>query len=742
MDPSGAVVTGARVVIIDETSHVQWTVTTTYSGTYEASGLPVGHTYTIYTAPNEFTPMEQKGVRVEPGRPTVVDFRIRITGAPEEIEVTATKLPEDVSKEPTPVQVFTGDELRDRGARDLSSALSRAIGVEVAPGGDSGPASSVPEFWGLKEFDAFLLIVDGVPSGGAFNPALTALDLADVDRIEILRGPAPVAYGATSFVGVVQVVHKDPESTDKTLTLRAGDPASGGGSLSIPIRLSDHWASRLTVAGEREGYTDDRTSYRRGYGSWRVARKGNDSRIWFDSQINWLDQSPASPRLRDGLVLVSPVDANYNPAGAFLNDHRGTFTGGFDRPAGNGRWSFMASVSHDGEDILRGFLVDFAPPPGNAHGFRQQIQLTDVYLDSHYSWKPKSNVTLLIGVDFLHGTGTSQGADFDYDVPLDGSTPGIIPLPPDVLDVQTNDHRNFGGLYGNVEWSPFERLRIDAGLRLNGTVESQTHIDPGAAIFEEDSRAHVRPGANVGAMFTAWQQDQNSVGLYINYRDTFKPAAIDFGIETFAGHLILDPETARSVEGGLKGYFLDRRMEVEASGFLMDFNNLVTSVTVGGLPGLTNAGSSRFQGFEGGASFFLRNDVIARATYSFHDDRFTNFVFDFGGGPVQLAGNRLEMSPRHLAAFGINYVPAKGFTGGFSVNYSGDRYLNKRNTALAPSFVTVGLSAGYRTPKWEIRADATNLGDQRDPVAESELGDAQYYLQPSRRVDVTLRLHF
>jgi TonB family protein len=56
------------------------------------------------------------------------------------------------------------------GARDLRSALSSAIGVEIAPGGDSGPASSVPDFWGLKEFDAFLLVVDGVPWGGAFNP--------------------------------------------------------------------------------------------------------------------------------------------------------------------------------------------------------------------------------------------------------------------------------------------------------------------------------------------------------------------------------------------------------------------------------------------------------------------------------------------------------------------------------------------------------------------------------------------
>jgi outer membrane cobalamin receptor len=52
--------------------------------------------------------------------------------------------------------------------------------------------------------------VDGVPWGGAFNPALSTLDLRDVDHIEVQRGPAPVMYGATSFVGVIQVVRRAP----------------------------------------------------------------------------------------------------------------------------------------------------------------------------------------------------------------------------------------------------------------------------------------------------------------------------------------------------------------------------------------------------------------------------------------------------------------------------------------------------------------------------------------------------
>src|SRR5258708_6082700 len=180
----------------------------------------------------------------------------------ERVEVTVTRLPEDPEDVPAPIEVFTGEELSARGARDLRTAMASAVGVEIAPGGDTGPASSVPDFWGLKEFDAFLLVVDGAPWGGTFNPALTTLDLNDLERIEVLRGPAPVTYGATSFVGVVNVVHKDIESTERSLSVHGGSFGSGGGSFSTPIPMFGEWASRLSIDGERVGFRDDRTEYR------------------------------------------------------------------------------------------------------------------------------------------------------------------------------------------------------------------------------------------------------------------------------------------------------------------------------------------------------------------------------------------------------------------------------------------------------------------------------------------------
>ena len=662
----------------------------------------------------------------------------------EKVEVTATRLPEDPNKVPAPIQVINSDELGERGTLDLRSALGLATGVEVAPGGDAGPASAVPDFWGLKEFDAFLLVVDGVPRGGAFNPGLTSLDLNDVERIEVLRGPASVTYGATSFVGALHVQHQDAATKGRTLNMHGGSFGSGGGAFSTPLPLGGRWASRLTLNGERVGFNDDRTAYRRGHGLWRVSRKPTERRVWFDADMNWLDQDPASPRARSGATLspLSPVDANYHPAGAFVNDHRLTGSGGFDREIGGTQWFTTGSVSHDRVDLLRGFLTVLDEVPNNAHGVREKINLTDVYADSHVAWKLPRSARLVLGGDYLHGAGKAKGADFNYTVPLSGAQAVRADVPPQ-LDVTIDDKRNLFGGYGLLEWNPLDRLRFDVGLRLNVAHESRRDADPGAGRDDSSSRTDTHLGASIGAIYTVWQHDQDGARFFVDYRDTFKPASIDFGIgESLGGKQILDPETSRSVDGGIKGNFLNRRLELEATGFFMDFSNLVTATSVHGVPALINAGESRFKGFETEGSVYLRSDVVARATYSFHDATFTDFVQDFGGVPTQLAGKRLEMSAHHLAAVGLYYTPERGFLGGVTMNYTGSRFLDKRNGALAEGFATVGVNAGYRTPRWEVRADALNLGNRRDPVAQSEFGDAQYYLMTNRRVDVSLTLHF
>jgi outer membrane receptor protein involved in Fe transport len=664
----------------------------------------------------------------------------------ETVQVTATRIPEDVDDVPASIQVVTAEELRDRGATDLKSALAVAAGVDIAPGGDGGPASSVPEFWGLKELDAFLLVVDGVPWGGAFNPALSTLDLADVERIEVQRGPAPVMYGATSFVGVIQVVRQPPGAKGGRITARGGSYASGGAALSTSIPAWLGFDSSFAGDFDRTGFQDDRTSFKKGHVLWRNRRTAGDGVVRLDFDGTWLRQQPASPTPRTGSALTPlvPMDSNQNPSGALLDEDRYFLSLSYDRAAASGTWSTTLSYTRSSQNVFRGFLTDVSGSNPDAHGFRETIDVNDLYFDTHLAWTRSPRWKAVTGLDYLHGVGKGRGCDFDYFVSPDGSTPPSGGQLPPAADIHIEDRRNFGGLYGQVEWIPTSAWRIEGGARLNVTGESRAtstlDFESGDRTGGKDDRTTVRPSGSLGVTWTGWHRGSDTLRVFANWRNTFKPSAVDFGLDSEPE--ILKPETSNSFEGGLKTELLGRALRLELAGFLMDFENLVIAQSVGGLPALTNAGSTRLEGVELSAIWQVVPHLFARGAYSYHDARFRDYLTEFDGLPTQLAGKRLEMSPHHLAALALSWSPERGVFASAEMSFVGGRFLNQRNTAFAGDYATLAATVGYRKDRFEVRVSGRNLTDRRDPVSESELGDAQYYRLFPRRFDAVASMRF
>ena len=667
---------------------------------------------------------------------------VSVPAAQEDVQVTATRIPENAENLPTVVTVLDGAMLRERGMTDLRSALGVVAGVDIAPGGDGGPAAAVPEMWGLREFDAFLLVVDGVPWGGAFNPDLATMSLKDVARIEILRGAAPVMYGATSFIGVIHVIHNTAGTGVGTASVSAGSYSSLGVGAAVDLGSAGPCSSRIAVDFNEQGYADDRTDWERGHALWRNRVQAAGGEFRFDLDLLWLNQSPASPSPRVGTELSPDFDAdtNVNPLGSHIDPRRQSFSAGYDHKAGFGSWAVLASYSHYSSDVLRGFLVaDPVYPQTPAHGFRQNTAMDDIYVDGHLNFTHTKNVSVVVGADLLYGRGRTHGGDFDYVVAPDGSDAPDGGSLDSAADIGISDKRAFGGLYGYVVWSPNWRWRVDGGVRINVTAESRdasaVEFESGAFEGGTDRTNEVKPAGSVGATFTAWKKDADDVKVFAGYRNTYKPAAIDFGLE--AETEILEPEKGNSYEIGVRSALFARRLELEFLAFREDLDEIVVADTGGAVPGLENGGAQRLQGFELEARGRLTDGLWARLAYSFHDAEFRDFVQDFGGVPTQLSGKRIEMSPRDMASLGVIWAPKFGFTAHGEVRYTGSRYLNKRNTALAEDFMSYSAGIGWHFKKFAIRVDGENISNQRDPVSEAELADAQYYRLPARQIWLT-----
>jgi outer membrane receptor for monomeric catechols len=559
-------------------------------------------------------------------------------------------------------------------------------------------------------------------------------------------------YGATSFVGVIHVIHFAPDTPGYNLEAYGGNFSTGGASARAALPSSGDWQHWIAANYDAIGYRDDRTEYNRGHILYRGASHIGEGMFHLDADMTFLTQDPASPHPRTGSVLTPlvPLDANHNPSDHQQDENRFHFAGGYDRHLLGTNWSVTAAFTHADRDIVKGFLSDVSESAElNAAGYRQDQNETDLYLDTHFLLDTESNVRFVFGADYLFGKGKAESENFDYFINLDGSNPpsstsAIIQERP-----RLEDERNFLGLYGQADWNPTSRVLIQAGLRLNNTHEKREGEvepgDPGGAVEEEeeageDSQSHTRLSGIIGASYQIFASNANSLWIFGDYRNTFKPAAIDFGPE--AEGEILKPETAQSYEAGIKGATLAGKVNWQFSVFRMDFKNLVTATVINGLPALINAGEERFNGVEMEADVDVYEDVSLKLGYSHHNSKFIDFVQAFDGVPTQLAGKRLEMAPEDLFAAGVIYYPKSGINGSFILNYIGDRFLNKRNTALADAFTTISLGAGYRFGKNNVRFDIENVTDERDPVAESELGDAQYYRMHARDFRVSWNTNF
>ena len=672
------------------------------------------------------------------------------------VEVTATPLPEHLGSVPQSVDVITHDQLQALHATDLRSALMMVAGVDIGPAGDNGPAASVPQFQGLAEFDAFLLLVDGVPVGGAFNPDLASVDLTGVDRIEVIRGSAPVKYGATSFVGVINVIHAKAGKPGDRAGVSYGSYGSYGLNVVTPLGTSDDTVKQTLIADyDKHGLSDPRAGWDRSHVLFRNAIDTGDGEFRIDLDGMSIRATPSSPTPlvpgETALTTLVPVDSNANPSDARMDEDRFGITLGDDAELNWARWSTTFSTVFTHQRNIRGFLrsdqlTDDGTP--NADGFNQSQDRTDVYFDSHLTFPARDGMTFVAGLNLLEGSGSQASSNFEYFIPLNGANPPSSTSVPVDERTRLQDRRTFSGIYGDMDWAFAQDWDFELGLQLNQDVESTDTAflssDPTVpGDLDGDHRSDTRFSGIAALSYTLWQQGEDDAVIYGNYRNTFKPAAIDFGPE--AEPDILQPETAQQYEFGLKGVALDGRLDWEASSFLTNMNNTVVNADINGQPGIANGGQQRFEGIELEADWRITGDLRWQTAYSYHRATYRDFLHDTDGtvaGLTQDAGNRLELSPLDLFSTGLFWMPERGFTADALLRYVGSRYFDPENSASADAYTTWDAGVGYRFDRWSLSLQGRNLNNTRPPVSNSELGDSQSYLLPARFFELSATVNF
>ena len=178
----------------------------------------------------------------------------------------------------------------------------------------------------------------------------------------------------------------------------------------------------------------------------------------------------------------------------------------------------------------------------------------------------------------------------------------------------------------------------------------------------------------------------------------------------------------------------------------MDFNNMVVAIQDAlANPLLVNAGRQRFKGYEVSVVAAPQQVPGLRlsAGYGWHDPRFVRFTFFTPDGTFRdVSGKLLELAPRLLWNVRAAYAPTNGMGAWLAVRHQAERALNRRNRFFTQPFSEYDAGLSFELPRVRVNVTGRNLGDDRHYVAESEIGDSQFYIAPPRRISAEITLPF
>ena len=205
------------------------TVKTDAEGNFVFQNVPPGR-YTIAVHADGFTDTN-KTIDVAAGE-TAVDFRMEISTVKEEVTVTASGAEQSTFEALATVETVPSSQIATRAGNSLGEVLEGETGVAKR---SFGAGSSRPVIRGF-DGDRVLVAQDGVRSGSLGSQSgdhAETVDTLNVDRIEVVKGPATLLYGSNAIGGVVNAVSNHEDKSDKGFRgfftgIGATNPRQGG----------------------------------------------------------------------------------------------------------------------------------------------------------------------------------------------------------------------------------------------------------------------------------------------------------------------------------------------------------------------------------------------------------------------------------------------------------------------------------------------------------------------------------
>lgn len=561
----------------------------------------------------------------------------------ETVVVTATRREQSLQKVPVAVSVLSGKTLEQQQKNSLEAIVSDVPSVNFRAGASNKDTSlfvrgvgTITTSPGVEP--SVSTVVDGVVFS---RPGQATLDLLDIDRIEVLRGPQGTLFGKNASAGVVNIVTKNPTSypsgyvdvyatSDKEQRIRLG--ASG---TLIPETLK---ANVTALLGNFDGnvknlyYNKDVNGYKN-YGFRTKFEYTPSDTLVLGLTADYIHKDGTNPTA----VVVKNSNAAYASALQPIVAHaenrqviENTSASTDDTNQGlalTADWTLqnhqLSSITAfrqwkntqigDG-DQLSAATPSFAGIADrgdvNTKQFSQELRIKPLengffnYVAGLYFSKNKNDETYQRQSQWYDSTASNYVTDFGRAV----------------YNTDSTNYAVFGE--GTVNFN--DRLRLVAGLRVTRDELSYDHQRSSTIPVSVGVRNAIRsPYASSGSTSETGisgrigpQFDFSpNINTYLTYSRGYKGPAYNvyFNMQQIDTP-VLDPETADSYELGFKSQWLDNRLRLNIAGFYTDYQNYQANFRTldpSGFPitRLVNAGDVSTKGIELDSVYKVSSDL-------------------------------------------------------------------------------------------------------------------------------------
>ncbi|PHV51637.1 TonB-dependent siderophore receptor [Janthinobacterium sp. BJB301] len=620
---------------------------------------------------------------------------------------------------PQTINVVPAAVIRDQNAMSIQDIMKNIPGVGLSTGDGQRDQVFIRGFTAIG--DQF---VDGFR-----DDALYFRDLSNVERLEVIKGPAAVLYGRGSSGGLVNRITKKP----------------GVDITDVALSLTNTKGRRGEVDVGRVGETVD----------WRVtgARELSDS--YRDQQfINRTALAPSvAIRLSSATKLLLQGD--------YLEDRRLT---DFGIPSYQGRpvavdaGTYYGAANARDADFSQSRVVSTAATL--THKFSDSLSLRNAfrYYDYHLD---RNNTNISGNVNEVKGTmslghaklnrdesgwfnqteltqklvtGTLRhevlyGAEFGKQNKDASSWASTVvatnvsifnPVLPQVNRSKLGARGDTFGTYDTAaayvqdaisfsdEWKALAGLRYDR-------YKQQSRLANALGVTTADlSRTDSAYSPRAGLV---WQPGA-AQSYYASWSRSFQPSGENFALA--ANNADLAPETTRNTEVGAKYDLWGGRANATVSLFRLERDNIKTSDPITNR--IVPVGTQRTDGLELTFNADLHDGWKMMAGYAYLDatitdsiavDRSVNAPGTTTASSVAIKGKRATLTARNTANLWLTKDLGHGFTVGGGANAVGSRFANPGNTVVLPGYVTADAMAAYRTGRYEVQLNVNNIGDTR-----------------------------